>query len=163
MMVKTQGITGRHVLLMLIGFFGVIFVANAIFITLAVKSFPGEAEEKSYMQGLNYNEVLIERASQAALGWQAQITRAERTENGGLIEMRLFDAEGRALPGLAIDGVLKRPTYAGDDVALVFVAMGGGVYQAKAAVLDAGAWDFNARAESATGERFDISSRIFVE
>ena len=48
---------GWHVLLMLVGFFGFMFVVNGIFLWAAITSFPGEDEQKSYMQGLHYNEI----------------------------------------------------------------------------------------------------------
>ncbi|MEI7790042.1 MAG: FixH family protein, partial [Alphaproteobacteria bacterium] len=52
-MIKT--LTGRGVLLCLAGFFGLIFVTNAIFITEAVKTFRGEDEQLPYLQGVAYN------------------------------------------------------------------------------------------------------------
>ena len=42
-------LTGRAVLLLLVGFFGVIFATNAIFITAAVRTFRGEDEAKPYL------------------------------------------------------------------------------------------------------------------
>ena len=70
-MIKT--LTGRGVLLCLAGFFGLIFVTNAIFITEAVKTFRGEDEQLPYLQGVAYNQTLEHRAQQARLGWQASI------------------------------------------------------------------------------------------
>ena len=63
-----RGITGRHVLLMLVAFFGAILVANAIFITVALKSFPGESQKKSYVQGIRYKRN-IDRTRRSGSAW----------------------------------------------------------------------------------------------
>ena len=60
-------ITGWHVLFSVIAFFGVITAVNAVMISYAVKSFPGEDQKKSYMQGLQYNKVLEEKKLQEQL------------------------------------------------------------------------------------------------
>lgn len=162
-MTGVRRITGRHVLFALLGFFGVVFAANAIFIVLALRSFPGESEKKSYVQGLHYNDMLVERAKQAALGWRAEITRVERSESGGVIELRIVDADGRALSSLNVEGILKRPTHAGEDIGLAFEELGKGVYLTQADAFPLGAWDLEAHAENSAGDHFDIAARIFVK
>ena len=59
-------LTGRGVLLILAGFFGVIILTNAIFITAAVRTFRGEDEAKPYLQGVEYNRTLVRRAEQVS-------------------------------------------------------------------------------------------------
>ena len=68
---KQRELTGKHVLLMLVAFFGVIIVTNVIFINAAVTSFRGEDVKGSYRQGLEYNETLETRKSEGQLGWSA--------------------------------------------------------------------------------------------
>ncbi len=65
-------ITGWHVLAGMILFFSTIIAVNAVFISLAVQSFPGEDQRRSYVQGLEYNDVIAQRRAQAALGWTAR-------------------------------------------------------------------------------------------
>ncbi|GJL94558.1 MAG: ferredoxin [Hyphococcus sp.] len=156
-------ITGRHVLLMLGAFFGVIIIANVTFITLAVRSFPGESEKKSYMQGLQYNDVLRDRKSQAALGWQVAIVRAERIGDGGALEVRVRDEAGTVLPFLEISGVLKRPTYQDADMALAFSPSTTGTYIAQTYELTSGIWDLHAEALNRSGNRFEFTARIIIE
>ena len=50
-----NGIAGRHVLWGLIGFFGVIFAVNAIFVYAAEETFSGGDTSDPYRKGLNYN------------------------------------------------------------------------------------------------------------
>ncbi len=154
-----KGLTGRHVLLIILGFFGVIIIVNVIFLTFALRTFPGESMKKSYLQGLNYNEVLAERAEQAALGWSAEILR---TGADGVIEVRLLDADGAPLKGLTVAGQLRRIVHDRDDRALSFMSMGEGRYRAEAGALAPGAWRLAARAENPAGETFDFTARIEV-
>lgn len=157
-MVDQKKLTGRHVLLMLIGFFGVMLIANVAFVTVAVRSFPGESQKKSYLQGLHYNQTLAERAVQKALGWRAEITRVEND----LIEVRLF-AGGNALTDLTVTGELRRPASAGSDHALAFHEISPGVYRATPALLTSGAWDIEGLAKNARGQEFDFRARVIVE
>ena len=64
-------VTGWHVLAVILVFFGVIITVNVIFIIQATRTFRGEDEPRSYVQGLDYNSTLAARAEQAALGWTA--------------------------------------------------------------------------------------------
>ena len=154
-----KGLKGRHVLFTLFGFFGVIFTVNAIFLTYALRTFPGESMKKSYLQGLHYNELLLERAEQAALGWRAELIEA----NGeGVIEVRLTDAAGAPLKGLTVNGELRRIVHARDDRALAFASMGEGRYRAPAGALDPGAWSLTGHAENSAGEELDFTARVDI-
>ncbi|MEL7028643.1 MAG: FixH family protein, partial [Pseudomonadota bacterium] len=103
---------GWHVLAALLSFFGTVFAVNAVFVTQAVRTFPGEQVEKSYLQGLEYNKVLEERAAQTALGWTASLDRAEIADGGLRLAVRVTDANGAPVPGLQVNGVLRRPAAA---------------------------------------------------
>lgn len=162
-MTKARELTGRHVLAMVLAFFGVMIIANAAFVIVAVKSFPGESEKKSYLQGLQYNNVLAKRATQAALGWRAEISRIETTVNGGLLEVRFFNARDAKLSGLTIKGEMRRPADDDADRALLFHETAPGVYQAATAPLAAGAWDVSGTAESISGDAFDFRARVLVQ
>ena len=159
---NTKGkLTGRHVLLMVVAFFGVMLVANVIFIRAAVRTFPGVSEEKSYFQGLHYNDALAERAVQSRLGWTAEVTEVVREGETGHIIIHMTKDE-TALTSLALTGVLKRPAHSDDDQSLAFNSLGEGLYEAEVAAFGAGAWDIALRAENGLGETFDIEARIIA-
>ena len=63
---------GWHVLVMILIFFGITIGVNATFITMALRTHPGEDVPRSYMQGLEYNETLENRRIQSELGWTAR-------------------------------------------------------------------------------------------
>lgn len=156
-------LTGRHVLAIVLGFFLTVIAANTIFITLAVKSFPGEQEKKSYLQGLAYNDRIKARAEQDALGWTVEIARARL--NNGEAEIDLYFTSASAMPisTLKIEGVIGRPADDGDDHGLEFLAVEPGRYRAVLKGLAPGAWRLAAIAHSERGETFVLEKRLVLE
>lgn len=162
-MKKPFRITGRHVLAGMVGFFLVIIAVNAVFITLAVRSFPGEKEEKSYLQGLHYNETLKARAAQAANGWTAEIRKAALVDDRAVIELTFKDQSGAPIYDLDITGVIARPADDDYDQEIVFTALGGGLYTAELTGMAAGAWALKARAEHRNAEPFEFETKLYLE
>lgn len=151
-------IRGRHVLIAMLLFFGAIIAINVAFSIVAVRSFPGEDVKRSYLQGLNYNDKLAERSTQAALGWSAGM---EVLPQGARAQLRVHFAgkDGRPVDGLTIDGKLRRPATTRDDRAVTFAAEGDGEYVADAGIIAHGAWTFQGVATRGT-ERFEFERRM---
>lgn len=127
---------GRHVLLMFLAFFGLMFVVNGIFLHSAITSFPGEDVEKSYVQGLDYNSTLAARRAQTELGWQAQAGLEQ-----GTVVFRLQDTDGSPLAYKHVSARLKHAADAGQDRTFDLVARGQGEYaHAFADALPRGKW-----------------------
>ena len=61
-------ITGRHVLIGLIVFFGVMLVANGIFLYTALTTYSGVVSNEPYRKCLNYNERILAEKHQQSLG-----------------------------------------------------------------------------------------------
>lgn len=153
-------LTGRHVLLLLIAFFGTIIAANAVFISLAVKSFPGVETERPFEEGKAFNDKLAARAAGRALGWRASIETAR--EDQARLELSFVGRSGVPLGGLTVVGALRRPANAAGDQTLMFLEKGGGVYAAEAINAQAGAWILSATATAPTGETLEIRQRIIL-
>ncbi len=64
----TNEIRGRHVLIAMVAFFGLIALANGIFLYYALTTFGGGEKGSPYRSGLRYNETLAEAAIAAELG-----------------------------------------------------------------------------------------------
>lgn len=156
-------LTGRHVLAIILGFFLTVIAANTIFITLAVKSFPGEQEKKSYLQGLAYNERIKARAEQDALGWTAEIARARLNNGKAEIDLFFTSASETPISALKIEGAIGRPADDRDDHALEFLAVEPGLYRAVLDGLAPGAWRLAATARSERGETFILEKRLVLE
>ncbi len=149
---------GVHVLAAMLLFFGVVIAINVAFSVVAIRTFPGEDEKRSYMQGLHYNEKLAARAAQAALGWRA-VADLEPGVRGATLHVRLVDRAGHPLDGMTVAGVLRRPSTSLADKTLAFIAGGDGVYTAEAGVLADGVWVFHGTSQRDT-QHFDIERRM---
>lgn len=156
-------ITGRHVLYGLLGFFGAVIAANAVFIYLAVDSFTGLSTENAYQRGLDYNQTLDARQQQAVLGWRGTIDFVEDAEGRGRLIATLHTAGGLALEDLQVTGQVRRPTHEGLDQDLVLTRSGAGTYAANIALPERGQWDVTLIAESRDGKRFEMVQRLWLK
>lgn len=150
---------GWHVLLIMLGFFGVMFAVNGVFLYHAITSFPGEDVKKSYVQGLNYNDTLASRAAQAELGWTAEAG----LQDDQLI-FRLRDAEGAPLSNYSVIGELRRTTTRGADQIILYSAQADGEYVADAGTLAPGQWALRINVFHPTTEAmlFNVTKTIIV-
>ncbi len=128
-------LTGKHVLFILLGFFGIVFAVNGVFLYSAVSTLPGEQRGATYEAGLRYNSLLAQERAQEGLHWshKAQVIKGSR------LAVTVADADGAPVAGLAIEGWLERPATAGDRK-LTFKEVDTGRYEAAVAAADAGAW-----------------------
>ena len=162
---KPFEITGKHVLFAMIGFFGAIIAVNIVFVKLAVGSFPGEEVEKSYYQGLNYNDTLAEKERQAETGWRMQLVEMPRAGERAFVEVKLLKRDGTPVYHATLRGVLSRPTTDIGRQALEFYPMRDGVYRSDLANIAAGAWDLSLEAMGSEDETVELAAttRITVE
>lgn len=147
-------VKGKHVLFALIGFFGVTIAVNALFITLAVKTFSGEEVERSYMQGLEYNRVIEQRRAQEALGWQAAVNLA-----GDELLVEITGPDGGPVSGLFLEGALRHPADTDLDRPLVFRERESGIYVAEARDLPEGQWVLHTHVDGA--RPFEMERRLW--
>lgn len=137
----TWTLTGRGVLLWLLGFFGIIFATNAFFITMAVKTFRGEDEQLPYLQGVQYNDTLAHRALQKKLGWQAVVSAVRHADGSVRISVSVRQPGGTAAPAEHLSGELRHPSDENRDLPLRLTSEGGGLYHADLPRVSAGIWD----------------------
>lgn len=146
-------ITGWHVLIGVVLFFGVVIGVDTLFMVKAYSTFSGQVASNPYEAGLAFNQTLAQRQREAALGWTASVLKVD----DDTVVVRLVDRTGAPLDRLSLTGVLERPaTEAGRQV-LDFKPMGEGRYQARAR-LD-GAWDLRATARNSR-DVFELETRL---
>ncbi|GGY45562.1 FixH family protein [Parvularcula lutaonensis] len=166
MMERRSGneITGRHVLFAFIAFFAVVIVTDTIFVKLAVTSFPGEQVEKSYYQGLNFNDQLAEKKRQAAQGWRLKLVENPRAGETRRLVVRLETATGEPLADTVLTGRIVRPVTDRGLQNLDFEYQGNGLYTAEITPLDRGVWDLSlkATAEGDTEPGLEATRRMMV-
>ena len=149
-------IKGYHVLIAFCAFFGIIIAVNTVFITAAFKSFSGEDVERSYLQGLDYNQTLERRRAQDAMGWQAQVE-----VEAGEVLIAIQTQAGEPVTGLRLLGRLRHPADTDNDQALEFEAIEPGLYRAAFDPSLSGQW----RLVAQTGEEtpFDMEHALWLD
>ena len=131
---KSREFTGRHMLAIILAFFGVVIAVNLTMATLANTSWTGLVVENSYVASQEFNTKAEQGRAQAALGWTSSLTIA-----GGEIRYRLTDVAGKAVSLAGVTVQLRRPAYAAEDRAFVLVASNDGEFAIQATVRD-GLW-----------------------
>lgn len=107
---QTRGgrpLTGRKVLAISVGAFGVILAANLALAVNAVRSFPGLEVQNSYVASQNFNEEL---AAQLGLGWEVRATVEE-----GILVLSFTGDDGLPVEVASLDATLGRATHVRDD------------------------------------------------
>jgi nitrogen fixation protein FixH len=129
-------LTGKHVLIILLSAFAVVFAVNGFMAYSAVSTHTGVQHGATYQAGVHYNNTLAEQRAQDELHWshQAQLLPDSR------IAVTVTDASGSPVAGLAIEGLLERPSAKGADRRLVFKEADAGKYEAADASPEEGAW-----------------------
>ena len=69
---KPRLLTGRAVLLWLVGFFVVVFAVNAVLVRAAISTFGGVETLSSYKAGLQFEQELAVAEHQDGLHWQVE-------------------------------------------------------------------------------------------
>jgi nitrogen fixation protein FixH len=129
-------VTGKHVLIAVLAFFGVMLAVNAVFVVFALSTFNGGEGGRAYQRGLDYNQVIEAGRAQEALGWshRTEVTRA------GQVSLSLADRNGAPVAGLVLDGEIGRPVNDRYTRPLAFREAAPGVYAADLAGLEPGNW-----------------------
>ena len=156
-----DGLRGRHVLLGLVVFFGLIFVVNGVFVYYALSTFAGGDTSDPYRKGLHYNDTLAEAAQDAERGWQAELSYGAKS--GGLA-LSLTDKGGQPVSGLHLAASIERPATDREDRSANFREIDGGKYVADLK-LAPGQWIVQLQANelSRTGDPvFRLKRRVFV-
>jgi nitrogen fixation protein FixH len=122
-----NGIEGRHVLLGLVVFFGVMLVANSLLVYYALDTFSGGARPDPYRAGLHYNDTIAAAERQAALGWQTDLAYDDAR---GRLSLRFMDKADSPVAGLDLEGMIGRPATNGEDRVITFKEIAQGVYTA---------------------------------
>lgn len=157
-------ITGKHVFWGLAAFFGVVFAVNGVFLTSAIKSFPGESEDKSYVQGIAYNDTLAQRRQQEELGWNAQIGLISDGDGASQnLIARIEDRSGAPVGALTVTAELLRHDGENHVVDLNLTDIGNGEFAAAFPDDSAGRWSVEINAAGPSGETFVATKDLYAK
>jgi len=115
--IRTRPLTGRAVLIWVIGFFAVVSIVNAIMIRAAISTFGGVETSSAYQAGQMFEREAAAARAQDARHWRVQ-AQLRRAGEDAVLEIEARDANGEPLPGLTAVAALHHPTNARDDHAV---------------------------------------------
>mgnify|MGYP001806657659 CR=1 FL=1 len=153
-------LTGRHVLLMFVAFFGVVFAVNGYMIRAAVSTFSGVQTETPYKMGLAYNTRIAASRKQDELGWTVAARVIRAADGGASIVLEAADRAGAPLSGLAGRIRLQRPADKRLDLDADLAATGTGRYGAELQGVSAGQWDVVVFLERGGEVVFESTTRV---
>lgn len=161
---QAGGLSGRHVLLSMLAFFGVIIVADAIMIYTALSTFGGVDNANAYRDGLAYNTRIAREERQAALGWHDKV---ELLSDPSRLRVSLKNPAGAAPAAVRVEATLGRPATNRADTQLRLVEVTPGVFEAPVADSSGpGTWIATVRAfqadEAATEPVYQTRRRLWV-
>jgi nitrogen fixation protein FixH len=156
-------LTGRTVLLSLLGFFAIVIGINGVMMALAIGTMPGLEVEKPYQAGIGYNAEIETARAQAARHWSV-VSHVERDTSGrAAVMVKARDAGGAAIGGLAVTVKLMRPIDQRADRTLRLGEREGGTYVGDAAGVAKGAWDVELEAKRGPERLFRSRNRVILE
>jgi len=130
----TRRFTGRHMMVLMIAFFGLILGVNITMARLASATFGGVVVDNSYVASQQFNGWLASARAQARLGWQA----VAHVDADGRLVIDAHDAAGRPIDG-RVTVVARHPLGRMPDQRLELQTVSGGGYRS-ARALPAGRW-----------------------
>lgn len=153
---QEQKFTGKHMLAIMIAFFGVIIAVNIFMATKARGTWTGLVVKNSYVASQQYNSQLKEAEALRASG-----LRSDLAYESGKLSFILKDRAGSILP--LSDAIIEigRPAYEQADQTFALIPSGDGSY-VLAIDLDRGAWAVKISGQN--GEtKYRRDARIFVQ
>jgi nitrogen fixation protein FixH len=148
-------ITGWHVLMAFVAFFGLVIAVNAGFMVMAYRTHPGEVSVTPYEDGVAYNKALAQKRTQDAYGWSL----TAGVGASGRLEVDVADAAGRPVRGLAVSALLQRPATEEGRLTLRLGETRPGRYVALQPQ-PRGAWDVDVDARDRSGRLFHAERRM---
>jgi nitrogen fixation protein FixH len=156
-------VTGRKVLLWLVGSFVVVGLVNGLMAYFAISTFTGQTDSHPYAQGLGFNKTLAAVAAQHALGWDVDGTIVDKGGRKVSITATYRDRDGQPIDGLAVRAHFARSTHAGEDFDASLTAQGHGVYTADLPVPAEGEWQVRLSATRDDAAPFLLDYKVFVK
>jgi len=158
----SKELTGKHVLIMLSIFFGIVFFASGMLVYQANNSWTGLETKDAYRKGLKYNQQLSKIQAQNKLGWTMTVTQKKLPFDGLLLRASPKGKKGESLSGLHINVLLKRPTHTGIDRSLQLQETGLGIYTGQFKTLPLGKWYLHITADRGSDILYRSKNELYL-
>src|SRR5690554_3490633 len=148
--------TGRHMLFVMLGFFGVIITVNITMAVLANRSWTGLVVGNTYVASQQFNERTERGKEQMALGWEPVLS-----VEPGRLAYSITDVNGSPINLDGVTMLVHRPVSAAADTEIVLERSVDGSYAADV-TLDDGSWIVEVEAEAGLEFPYRDVRRILV-
>ena len=153
---KPREFTGKHMLAVILAFFGVILAVNLTLATLANTSWTGLVVENTYVASQQFNKKAEEGRAQAALGWTGKLTIA-----WGEVRYSLTDAAGKPVALHGVKVLFRHPAYESEDKSVTLALATGQEFAAQHMPKD-GVWIVEVDADAGLAEPYREVRRIMI-
>ncbi|ESY66123.1 MULTISPECIES: FixH family protein [Mesorhizobium] len=153
---KSREFTGRHMLAIILAFFGVVIAVNLTMATLANTSWTGLVVENTYVASQEFNRKAEQGRVQAALGWTGKLTIA-----WGEVRYSLTDAAGKQVPLHRVKVLFRHPAYEKEDESIKLALASGQEFAALHTPKD-GVWIVEVDADAGLKEPYRDVRRIMI-
>lgn len=148
--------TGRHMLAIMVAFFGVIIAVNVTMAIIARQSWTGLVVQNSYVASQEFNQKMAETREQASLGWSSFVSFSD-----GRIRYRINDRTGHPVGLESVAVKFMRPVDDREDRRMMLALDQSGDFVADEAVAD-GVWLIEIEADAGMKKPFRETLRLRV-
>jgi nitrogen fixation protein FixH len=120
---RPKEFTGRHMLVIMLLFFGTIIAVNLVMATYSQTSWTGLVVENSYVASQEFNEKAAEGRAQLAHGWRTRLDFQP-----GQITYRLQDVAGSPIALTGVKITFRRPSYEAEDLTMAMQRQADGLF-----------------------------------
>jgi nitrogen fixation protein FixH len=160
--IPERQLTGRKVLLILVGFFAVVIGVNVTMMRLAILTLPGTEVDSAYSASLGYGKEILAARDQSARNWRVDAHLSRDVDGRALLQVEARDEGGRPVTGLKFFGTFERPTDKRADLAIALAEVGIGVYRGRLEAIAPGQWDLVLEGDGSMGRLFLSKNRVML-
>ena len=139
---KPGELTGRAVLLWLVGFFGLVFLVNGIMARAAISTFDGLDTPSSYKAGQMFEHEAAVAHAQDERHWRVNAHLAHVAPDNATLSVTVRDRHGQPPAGIVLTAKLEHPADARRDRSISMHEIAPGVFTGSAQA-DPGQWDLD--------------------
>lgn len=156
-------LTGKHVFLMISGFFLVIFAANGVLVYFALDSWSGLETENPYERGIAYNQDIERARLQDESGIDVSINILPQRDRVIGVNVKVLDADKKPLTGKKLTIRFFRPAKEGFDQIPNIFENTPGDYSGQAQLPLPGVWDLKLEIHDGDKKLYQTKSRLEVK
>lgn len=145
--------TGTHMLLLAVGFFGVIISVNIWLAVVSSTSWTGLVVDNSYVASQEFDTKRDAHLKQAAAGWVSSFNI-----DGQSLRLNVVDGSGKPVDLGTVAVLLNRPVGGHDDKQMLLKRGADGAYTAEISLKD-GVWDAWVTAENTPLGFYELHER----